>query len=657
MNIFRHIFFLFLYIISYSVFAQSNDPVLVRINGDIEITKSELEYAYKKDASYSKNDNKNLENFLRSYINFKLSVEEAKQQGLDKQKDFASEYSNYVEQLEKPYLIDSISPESLAKDIYNRLKENIKISHIFLGFSGKNILPKDTVEIYNKAVNIRKSINNKPGDSFEDFVTKYSEDSISKNSSSPGYIGWKTAFSMRYPVEKIMYNLPLNTISDPIRTTKGYHIIKVQDKRLDPGQFNIAQIVVVYPRLDPTPQEKDSVQNLAMDIYNKLLEGENFNELCYQYSADEQTYMKGGNLGWFGVNRPIPDDFEKTLFGMNTPGEITAPIEAYYGYHIFKLIAKTPLLPWEAMKDNLIDAIKNSDRNEVLTMKEIKLLAVEYPYNTVEETYTELEKVANKYTLSDTTYFNTIFPIFDNTLLKINNHSYTVRDFIHYIEKNPSSDYSLSTDVLQYKFNEFILDRLIEEKRLDLPNKYPDFRYLSQEFYEGILFFNIMNENVWQKAQTDRQALEKLFKMDFEKYKWDSPKYKGLVIHARNKDIISRVNAIIKENKDNDNLQTVLNNTFNNDSIRNVIVEKGLWAKGDNPYVDRLFYKTDTPNRIIDFPEVMIEGRLINEPENVNDVTGTVTSDYQSILEKQWYDALRKKYKVEIDDNIFDIIK
>lgn len=657
MNIIKYFFYISILIFPFSLLAQSGDPVWARINNDVKITKSEFEYAYKKDASYSKNGKEGIDKFVESYINMKLSVEEAKQQGLDKQEDFGMEYSIYLEQIEKPYLTDSITPEILSKKIHERLKENIEVSHIFLQFPDRDILPKDTVELYNKAINIRESANNVSEAGFEKLAAQYAPQKISTNSMPAGYLGWETAFSTRYPFEETIYNLPSGVVSPPVRTTEGYHLIKVLSRRPDPGQINIAQIVVVYPRLNPSPHEKDSVYRLAMDIHDKILAGEDFKALCYKYSADEQTYTKGGNLGWFGVKRAIPGDFEKLLYGMENPGEITAPIETDYGYYIFKLIAKTPLFPWEMMKESLIDAIEKSDRNEILTVQKIERLAAEYPYSIEKNTYAKLEEAANSFTLSDSVYFEAIKPLSDAIVLKVRNHSYSVKDFVGYLDKNPSTSYNLSTDVLKYKFNEFVLDRLVEEKRIDLPNRYPEFRYLAQEFHDGILFFNIMDENVWKKAQTDRPALEKLFKMDFDKYKWDSPRYKGLIIHAPDKKTIKKVNALIRKHKDDKNLQMILNSTFNKGSGRNIIVEKGLWAQGDNPYIDRLMYKVDTPNEIVGFPEVMTEGAFIEKPENADDVIGLLTEDYQAILEKQWYNALRKKYKVEIDNEVLDKIK
>lgn len=657
MNILKLFPVLLLFISSLTVFGQTEEPVLFHINKDIAVTKSEFEYAYKKDTANIKNDEENIDKFLQSYINFKLNVEEAKKQGLDKNEDFVSEYSIYLEQLEKPYLTDSITPKTFSKKMYDRLKENIEISRLLIHLPNGYILPKDTVDAYNTILKIKESIDKGTNSGFEELVTKYSEDTIFKNSITPGYMGWRTAFSTRYPFEEAIYSLPLNTVSNPVRTDEGYNLVKVLNKRPDIGQVNISHIVLLFPNANPTQHEKDSVFNIAQEVYKKLESGEDFNTLCVEYSADRETLSKGGNLGWFNVNRPAPSSFEKLWFDLQNPGELTPPTETYYGYHIFKLIAKTPLFPWEKLEESLVDAIDRSDRKDALIAQQIERLSKEYPYTIVQDSYTKLQNTADQYLLTDTTYFNVIYPLYDKNILEINNQTFTIKDFVFYLQNNPKNDYKLSTDILKYKFNEFILDRLIETKRRDLPNKHTDFRYLAQEFHDGILYFNIMNENVWQKAQSDKEALEKLFKMDYPKYKWDKPKYKGYIIYTKNKDIADKAKTIIEKNRTQDNLSHILVSSLNNDSTRNIIIEKGLWSEGDNEYIDKLIYNIDTSREMVGFTEVIAEGKLITEPEVLNDVLGNVTVDYQKILEEQWNSALRMKYNIHINNDVLESIK
>lgn len=652
-------YFLSVFTISLTTFlaAQSTDPVLIRINKNTTISKSDFEYAYKKDKKSDINKEESLTDFLGSYINFLLNIEEAKKHGLDKELSFTEEYSTYIEQIEKPYLIDSISPLEIAKSIYNRLNENIEVSHILIKFPSGSILPEDTLNIYKKAHYIKELLSKKDAPSFESLVTKYSEDSISKSSRIPGYLGWKTALAGPLEFEEFIYNNPIGSVSDPIRTNMGYHLIKIHGKRPDPGQVNISHILLAYPQENPTQAEKDNTAELTKQVYNELLAGGNFEELSQKYSSDKTSAARGGALGWFGVNRPIAPVFESKIFAMEQVGEITTPIEMKYGYHIFKLLDKQPLLSWETMKPNLIKAIETSDRKQLLTKKQIKNLSEKYPYKVNKKTYDQVREIANSYTLSDTVFFEKITPYEEKYILNIGNSNYTVRDFIFYLQKNPFTDDQLSTDILNNKLNDFILDRLIDTERNLLFMKYPEFGNLAKEFHDGILYFNIMNQNVWEKAQTSRPELQALFDRNPQKYAWSAPKYKGYIIHAKSKETIERIKALAEGNKNTKDLKQLLTESLDQDTLKNIIIEKGLWAKGENPYVDKTLYSIENNNEIIGYPEFIIEGKLISVPESLDDVYGEVTADYQNILEQEWIDHLRKEYKVEVDQNVLDSIK
>ncbi|HCO68552.1 MAG TPA: peptidylprolyl isomerase, partial [Dysgonomonas sp.] len=66
---------------------------------------------------------------------------------------------------------------------------------------------------------------------------------------------------------------------------------------------------------------------------------------------------------------------------------------------------------------------------------------------------------------------------------------------------------------------------------------------------------------------------------------------------------------------------------------------------------------TETPREIIGYPETIVEGKLIQQPENLNDILGIVTADYQAILESEWYNSLRKNYSIVIDEKLLHEIK
>lgn len=643
-----------LLVLSCSIAYGQSDPILMKINGN-KITKSDFEYAYKK-ANNEASEDQSVDQFLESFINYKLKVEEAKSLELNKDEIFLKEYSRYLEQSQSPYITDSISPEIVARKIYDRLGQNVQMSQLFVAFPTEDILPKDTLKTYNKIVSIRESAIKGDDKEFEELVIKFSDDSVSRKSSIPGYLGWKTALMLDPEVEEAMYSTELDSISQPIRTNRGYYLIKVFNRRQDLGQINLSHIFFPYPYENSNTAQKDSVRSQAQKVYEELLSGANFAQAATQYSLDQPTASRGGALGWFGVSNPLPPVFEEPLFSLKE-GEISQPLEMDYGFHIFKIVNKRYQLPWENLKEQIIKAISQDNRNEQIKELKREKLKKEFPYSLNDSAYNQLETIAGTYHIADSIFFEKIAPLNDLLLLSTGNKEYKVIDFVHFLAENPNTNFALSTDILSHKVNDFILQKLQEEQKASLDEKYPEFHHLTTEYYDGILLFDVMNQEIWTKAQNDTKALQQLFTDSPSKYQWETPRYKGYVIHAKDKSTLKKVKELIKRYPNQDTLGQILIQKLNSDSIKNIYIEKGLWGKGENGFIDRTIFKTKNNREIIGYPEFVISGKLINSPETFEDVRGLLISEYQTILEKEWIESLRKKYKVEINDDVLKSIE
>lgn len=643
-----------LLVLSCSIAYGQSDPILMKINGN-KITKSDFEYAYKK-ANNEASEDQSVDQFLESFINYKLKVEEAKSLEMNKDEIFLKEYSRYLEQSQSPYITDSISPEIVARKIYDRLGQNVQMSQLFVAFPTEDILPKDTLKTYNKIVSIRESAIKGDDKEFEELVIKFSDDSVSRKSSIPGYLGWKTALMLDPEVEEAMYSTELDSISQPIRTNRGYYLIKVFNRRQDLGQINLSHIFFPYPYENSNTAQKDSVRSQAQKVYEELLSGANFAQAATQYSLDQPTASRGGALGWFGVSNPLPPLFEEPLFSLKE-GDISQPLEMDYGFHIFKIVNKRYQLPWENLKEQIIKAISQDNRNEQIKELKREKLKKEFPYSLNDSAYNQLETIAGTYHIADSIFFEKIAPLNDLLLLSTGNKEYKVIDFVHFLAENPNTNFALSTDILSHKVNDFILQKLQEEQKASLDEKYPEFHHLTTEYYDGILLFDVMNQEIWTKAQNDTKALQQLFTDNPSKYQWETPRYKGYVIHAKDKSTLKKVKELIKRYPNQDTLGQILIQELNSDSIKNIYIEKGLWGKGENGFIDRTIFKTKNNREIIGYPEFVISGKLINSPETFEDVRGLLISEYQTILEKEWIESLRKKYKVEINDDVLKSIE
>lgn len=223
-----------------AVYAQEKEnPVVLEI-GNKKVTLEEFEAIYKKNADENKTSTpEELKDYLDLYIKFKLKVVEAEALGMDTLPAFVQELEGYRKQLAQPYLSDREVTEGLIKEAYERMKSDVNASHILVKVS-QEAEPKDTLAAYNKILKIRKRIIT--GEDFEKVAAETSEDpSAVKNK---GNLGYFTVFQMVYPFESAAYNTEVGKISMPVRTSFGYHILKVNDKRPARGTMKAAHIMI-----------------------------------------------------------------------------------------------------------------------------------------------------------------------------------------------------------------------------------------------------------------------------------------------------------------------------------------------------------------------------------------------------------------------------
>ena len=199
-------------------------------------------------------------------------------------------------------------------------------------------------------------------------------------------------------------------------------------------------------------------------------------------------------------------------------------------------------------------------------------------------------------------------------------------------------------------------EEVLNIENANLENKYPEFRNLVKEYHDGILLFDVSLKNVWDKAAQDTTGLEKFFKKHKKEYKWDAPRYKGFVVYCKDEATAKSARAIVRA-ANPDSVSSYLEHRLNNDSVKFVKVERGLWAKGGNKAVDKLQWKEGDWEPTEEYPFVYLQGKVLKAPEEYSDERGKVISAYQDELEKAWIEELKAKYPVVINQDVLEEIK
>ena len=629
------------------VFATTTSPILMTINGK-PVYKSEFEYIYNKNNANNSLEKHDIQDYVNLFVNFKLKVEEAKAQGLDTTKSFLTELTGYRTQLTTPYLTDKKVDESVLLEAYDRMKEDVDVSHILIRIQA-NASPADTLKAWMEINNIFKKL---PKEDFAKIAKSVSQDQSATENA--GHIGWISAFRTVYPFETMAYKTAVGNISKPVRTAFGYHIIKVHARRKSLGEVLVGHIMKFTKNGD---EEMNKKAKITIDsIYNRLQLGDNFGTLATTLSQDKGSAAKNGELPWFGTGRMVPE-FETAAFALKNNGDISQPIQTAYGWHIIKLIDSKGLASFESMKDDIEKKVKRDERANLGKKSFLNKLKLDYNLQVNKANVAEYYKLLTKTPPVIDSAFLAEAKKLDKSLLSFGGKNLTQQDFTSYLKKNNKIDKTTAVDVIDEKLNNFIDSELMSYENAQLEKKHDEFRFLMQEYHDGILLFEVSNKEVWDKATKDTDGLDKYFKAHKSKYNWDKPHFKGRIIYCKNSETLKAAQAIIKKSN-NDSIDKFLTTRLN-DSIKNVRIEKGIFVQGENKEVDYQIFKQKEKNEPSkEYPFALVIGKTIKtEPEDYTDVRGLVTADYQEFLEQEWIKTLKAKYNVKIENDILKTIK
>jgi|SRR5690554_5963829 len=87
--------------------------------------------------------------------------------------------------------------------------------------------------------------------------------------------------------------------------------------------------------MEPSERDEEDILETANMIHQELMDGEDFAILASEFSQDPSNAEQGGDLGFFGRGRMVPE-FEEKAFSMEI-GEISEPVRSQFGWHIIKL--------------------------------------------------------------------------------------------------------------------------------------------------------------------------------------------------------------------------------------------------------------------------------------------------------------------------------
>jgi len=643
--------FYFWLLISIPLPASPQDEALLTIDNQ-PVMRSEFERVYRKNNSIQGLEIKTSAEYLELFINFKLKVHESRQLGYDTIQAYRKELAGYRDQLAKPYLQDRSLIDRLLHEAYYRTVNEVSASHIMVKLHS-NPVPADTFSAYTRAMEIRNRL--MAGELFEKIAREESDDPSGKI--NEGYLGWFSAFAMVLPFENAVYSLQEGELSNPVRSRYGYHIVRLNGKRPSLGEIKLAHIMVRAAR-NESPDMISKAKEKIDTCYQMLQTGSQFVDVLKQHSEDANSAQSGGQMRWLRAGE-LPPNIETLVFALPNIGDYTVPVQSDYGWHIFRLEGKRQIAPYDELKKQLEERINADERGRMIEQSFISGLKIDYDFIDYPENITALASLMDSSIYSGS--WNSamagdlIEPVFS-----INHKEYTQKnlaDFVSQIKRYRLNESIIS--IVIEKCDELVNKELIALEKSRLEEKYPEFRFLMEEYHDGILLFNIMDERIWSKAVRDTVGLMEFHAQHIMDYMWKE-RADVSVYTIRDESYLKMTRKLARKRIEMKwPAAEMVKMICPQDNVACVDITDHTYERGD-------------PDELIEFDWkkgfTKISGKadpasiiVVNEirppvPKSFNESRGQVTADYQNFLDQQWIGILRDKYPVSVNQSVLEQI-
>ena len=625
---------------------------VVTVAGD-EVGAADFAHIFKKNNRDSVVTPEALDEYMELFIDFKLKVQAAKDLGMDTATAFVKELAGYRTQLARPYLVDNDLLDALVQQAYDRTLEEVRASHLLVRLSAE-ATPLDTAAAWNKALALKERI--AAGEDFAAIARSRGGSDDPSVKDNGGDLGWFSAFMMVHPFEDACYNTPVGELVGPVRTRFGYHIIQVTGRRPARGEVRVAHIMIrPDEKKGGALEAKTKIDALAAE----LAAGANFAELARQHSDDQSSRTKGGELPQFGTGRMV-EPFEEAAFALAEDGDISAPVETQYGWHLIQRLEYQAPPTFDDTKRDLEKRLQRDSRSEQVRKSFIEKRKAEYGFSIDEKRFAQVVDV--------TAVDSVLQPIVvkkglaKKPILTVGKEKTPVSEFIAFVDSKRARIDVTGRDaesLLREALDRFADEAVIAYEDARLEQKHNDFRLLMEEYHDGILLFELTDQKVWSRAVRDTTGLQEYWAEHESDYAWKT-RIDARIFRCADQAAADRILAVAESGGD---IETERREMVSENPL-SITVEERRLEEGLNPVFDAALAELGGKSGITALEEVDGQLRFVQivdvvppTGKTLDEARGKVIADFQDHLEKSWIAELRARYDVEVNTEALHAIR
>lgn len=215
-----------------------------------------------------------------------------------------------------------------------------------------------------------------------DFQAASVAESDAGNALEGGLMGWRSRADLPSLVSDVVPDLPPGEVSDVLQSGSGFHLVMVMERRGGEERSVVTQHQVRHILVRTTEVVTDErAERRINELYQQLLDGDDFAALAREFSDDPGSGSEGGNLGWVSPGQMVPE-FEQTMIAV-PEGEVSRPFRSQFGWHILEVE--------DRRQQDISDRVREAEAQQAIYRRKFELELQNWLREIRDEAYVEIK--------------------------------------------------------------------------------------------------------------------------------------------------------------------------------------------------------------------------------------------------------------------------
>jgi peptidyl-prolyl cis-trans isomerase SurA len=336
---------------------------------------------------------------------------------------------------------------------------------------------------------------------------------------------------------------------------------------------------------------------------------------------------------------------------------LSAPFQTRFGWHIAKLIEKHPVRTLEEMKVELENKVSKDDRSRLITNSLNEKLRKKYTVKRDDKLYAALSKTVTNDYYDNKWEVPADTKAFDKKLFAINDKTITGTSFLIYLKTQEKAGLTLKpiTKLVDSFYQKYLDEQLTSYYTDNLEKEFPDFSNVMDEYRDGLLLFDLMEKEIWDRSKTDTIGLKNFYESQKSLYQWKT-RMDVIIASSTDMDVIKKAQKLMKKNVAPEKIKEQLNTK---DKVT-VMTNVGVFEEGNDALPKNL-------KQVEGLSEIMKDGdyyfvTMVNKvipagAKTLEECKGKAINDYQQHLEQNWVAELKKEFTIKTFPEVFEKVK